>query len=67
MTNEQSQNGSRGYQIDENGRRAEGRYSKSVNMCRAIVKMVIKYLRTKWMAPDKCGGTFPEHCSGQVQ
>ena len=51
----------------QNGRRAEGRYSKSVNMCRAIVKMVIKYLRTKWMAPDKCGGTFPEHCSGQVQ
>ena len=50
----------------QKGRRAEGRYFKSVHMCQAIVKKVIRYVRTKWMAQDKCGGTFSEHCSGQV-
>ena len=50
----------------QNGRRVEERYSKSVHMCRAIEKMIIRYVRTKWMAPDKCGGKFSEHYSGQV-
>ena len=29
-------------------------------------KSIIRYVRTKWMAPDKCYGIFFVHCSDQV-
>ena len=31
-----------------------------------VGKSVIRYVRTKWMAPDKCYGIFFVQCSGQV-
>ena len=30
-----------------------------------VEKSDIRYVRTKWMAPDKCCGTFFVHWSGQ--
>ena len=56
MANEQSQNGRGEYQIDE----ITG-YYKCVHIRtrgREIEKSVIRYVRTKWMAPDKCFGIF---------
>ena len=44
-------------------------YSKQVPMrtrWRGIEKSVIRYVRTKWMAPDKCCGIFFVHWSGQI-
>ena len=68
MANEQSQNGRAEYQIDEITY-AKGGYSKRVHMRTGgtgVEKSVIRYVRTKWMAPDKCCGIFFVHCSGQV-
>ena len=50
-------------------RKQKGGYSKCVNMRtsgREVEKSVIRYVRTKWMAPDKCSGIFFVHWSGQV-
>ena len=76
MANEQSQNGRREYQIDEITY-AKGAYCKCVHMRTkeregglgggggVVEKLDIRYVRTKWMAPDKCCGTFFVHWSGQ--
>ena len=51
----------------------KGGYSKCVPMStrkrrrgRGVEKLVIKYVRTIWMAPNKCCGIFFVYCSGQV-
>ena len=44
-------------------------YSKRVHMRtsrRELEKLVIRYVRTKWMTPDKCCGIFFVHWPGQV-
>ena len=33
---------------------------------RGVKKSVIRYVLTKWMAPDKCFGTLFVHWSNQV-
>ena len=50
-------------------RKPKGGCSKCVNMStreRGVKKSVIRYVRTKWMAPDKCCGILFVHWSGQV-
>ena len=48
----------------------KGDYSKCVPMStrgrKGVEKPVIKYVRTKWIAPSKCCGIFFVHWSGQV-
>ena len=44
-------------------------YYKGVHMHTSgmrIEKSVIRYVRTKWMTPNKCCGIFLVHWSGQV-
>ena len=73
MGNEQSQNGREEYQIDEITH-ANGAYSKCVHMRTrgrergggGVEKLVIRYVRTTWMAPNKCCENFFVHWSGQV-
>ena len=45
----------------------KGVYSKCVHMRtrkRGVEKSVIRYVRTKWMAPNKCCGIFFVRWSG---
>ena len=42
-------------------------YSKCVHMLtRGVKKSVLRYVRTKWMAPNKCCEIFFVHWSSQV-
>ena len=46
-------------------------YSKCVHVrvrgnVQRIEKLVIRFARTKWMAPNKCHGIFVMHWSGQI-
>ena len=34
--------------------------------CKVVEKLVIRYVRIKWMAPNKCYGIFFAHWFGQV-
>ena len=72
MANEQSRNGEGEYQIDEITY-AKGGYSKCVPMSKrkrrggsGVEKSIMKYVRTIWMAPNKCCGIFFVYWSGQV-
>ena len=62
-TSKQSQNRRGEYQVDEITH-AKGGYSKCVHMCtkgRGLKKLVIRYVRTNWMAPSKCCRIFFVH------
>ena len=66
--NEQSQNGRGEYLIDEITYTKRG-YSKCAHMrtrWSGVEKWIIRYVRTKWMTPNKCCGIFFVHWVGQV-
>ena len=47
----------------------KGGYSKCIHIRargRGVEKSVIRYVRTKWIAPNKCCGILFVHWSGQV-